>query len=216
MEIIAIALARVAALVEVQQWDPLGKASSLEAVAKLGSRFRFTRVPMKLEELNLQKGLELCEGTIGDIRIDRLTIFANGIVIDTRSSTEDSEKVLSEILAVANEAFGAKIAPARLTFTSQLIFRSNMQLAALNPILPKLAGILTDRVSGDLKHAFEFQPTAILLNVDTSQAKTLPAMFSIERRAEVPFVENTFFSNAPLRTREHLELVRAFEDSLIG
>jgi hypothetical protein len=41
-------------------------------------------------------------------------------------------------------------------------------------------------------------------------------MFSIERRAEVPFVENTFFSNAPLRTREHVELVKAFEDSLIG
>lgn len=216
MEIIAIALARVAALVEVQQWDPLGKASSLEAIAKLGSRFTFTKVPTRLEELNLQKGIELCEGTLGDIRIARLTIFANGIVADTRSSTEHSEKVLSEILAMAHEALGAKITPARLTFTSQLIFRSNMRLAALNPILPKLARVLTDRVSGDLKHCFEFEPTAILLNVDTSQAKTLPAMFSIERRAEVPFIENTFFSSAPLRTGEHMEVVKAFEESLLG
>jgi len=216
MEIIAIALARVAALVEVQQWDPLGKASSLEAIAKLGSRFTFTKVPTRLEALNLQKGIELCEGTLGDIRIARLTIFANGIVADTRSSTEHSEKVLSEILAMAHEALGAKITPARLTFTSQLIFRSNMRLAALNPILPKLARVLTDRVSGDLKHCFEFEPTAILLNVDTSQAKTLPAMFSIERRAEVPFIENTFFSSAPLRTGEHMEVVKAFEESLLG
>jgi hypothetical protein len=80
MEIIAIALARVAALVEVREWDPPGKASSLDAVAKLGSRLS----SMKLGELNLQKSLELCEGKLGDLRIDRLTIFANSIVIDGR------------------------------------------------------------------------------------------------------------------------------------
>ena len=61
-----------------------------------------------------------------------------------------------------------------------------------------------------------FEPTAILLNVDTSQTKAAPAIFSIERRAEIPFAENTYFSSAPLRSAEHIEIVKAFEASLLG
>jgi hypothetical protein len=140
----------------------------------------------------------------------------NGIVIETRSSTEDSEKVLNDLLDLAHEAFGATIKPARWTFASQLMFRSDMRLAALNPILPKIAEILTKRASADLKHPFTFEPTTIMLNVDTAQVKTTPAVFSIERRAEIPFAENTYFSNAPLRTAEHIEILKSFEASILG
>ena len=216
MELISINQARVVAMVQLQQWDPLGKALTLEVLGKLGDRYSFTKSPTKLEDVDFQKGLELHEGRLADIRIDRIIIFLNGIIIDTRSSTEDSERVLNDMLDLAHEAFGAVIKPARQTFASQLIFRSNMRLAGLNPILPTIADTLTERASADLKHPFTFEPTAILLNVDTAQAKTPPAMFSIERRAEIPFAENTYFSSAPLRTAEHIEVVKAFEASLLG
>ncbi len=216
MELVSITLARLVAMVQIQEWDPLGKASTLEALAKFKSRYSFTKTPTNLEELDLQKGIELVEGRLGDIRIDKITLFQNGIVIDTRSSTENSEKVLDDILVLAEDAFGATIRPARQGFASQLIFRSNMHLAALNPVLPKIADILTERASADLKHPFVFEPTGILLNVDTSQTKTAPVMFSIERRTEIPFEENTYFSSAPLRTVEHIEVVKTFEASILG
>jgi len=216
MELLSIVQARMVALVQVQQWDPLGKTLTLEALAKIGGRYSFTKNPTKLEEVDFQKGVELQEGRLGDIRIDRIAIFLNGIVIDTRSSTEDSERVLDDILNLANEAFGAIITPARHSFASQLIFRSEMRLTALNPILPRIADVLTKRTSADLKHPFTFEPTAIQLNVDTAQVKTAPTLFSIERRAEIPFAENTYFSSAPARTGEHIEIIKAFEAVLIG
>lgn len=216
MELVSITLARVVAMIQLQEWDPFGRTLTLEALAKLGGRFSFAKAPARLEDLDLQKGIELSEGKLGEIRIDRITVFLNGIVIDTRSSTEDSERILDDVLALAQQAFGANIKPARQSFLSQFIFRSEMRLAALNPALPKIANILTERASADLKHPFAFEPTAILLNVDTSQAKTVPAMFSIERRAEIPFAENTYFSSAPLRTNQHMEIVKAFEASLLG
>lgn len=215
MELLSINLARIVAMIQVQQWDPLGKALTLEAVGKLASRYSFTKGPEKLEDVDFQKGVELFSGKLGEIRIDRIAIFLNGIIIDTRSSTEDSEKVLRDILDLAKEAFGAVIEPIRHTFTSQLIFRSEIQLAALNPILPKIARRLTERVSADLKHPFTVEPSAILLNVDTSQTKIAPAIFSIERRAEIPFAEKTYFSNAPVRTGEHIALIEGFENSLL-
>jgi len=216
MELVSITLARVAALVQFQEWDPFGKALSLEAIATINRRYSFTKSPTKLEDLDPQKGIELVEGRLGDIRIDRLNVYLNGIVIDTRSSTENSEKVLTDILALAHEVFGATIKPVRQSFASQFIFRSDMRLAALNPVLPKIAGVLSERASADLKHPFSFEPTAILFNVDTSQTKTPPVLLTIERRAEIPFAENTYFSSAPLRTAEHIEIVKEFETSLLG
>lgn len=216
MELVSITLARVAAMVQLQEWDPFGKALSLEAIAMIGNRYTFSKTPTKFEDLNPQKGIELAEGRLGDICIDRINIFQNGIVIDTRSSTENSERVLNDILALANEVFGATITPARRSFASQIIFRSSMRLVALSPVLPKIAGVLSERASADLKHSFSFEPTAIVLNVDTSQVKNAPVMFTIERRADVPFAENTYFSSASLRTVEHIEIVKAFEASLLG
>jgi len=215
MELISITQASVLAMIQVQQWDPFGKALNLEVLDKMRGRYIFAKAPTKLEEVDFQKGVELQAGKFGDVRIDRISIFFNGIIVDTRSSTEDSEKVLYDILDMAREAFGATIQPARLAFTSKIMFRSEMRLTSLNPALPKIADQLTERATADLKHPFAFEPTAILMSVDTSQAKIAPVTFSIERRAEVPFAEKTYFSSAPLRTAEHLEVVRTFEASLL-
>jgi hypothetical protein len=214
MELVSITLARLTALIQFQEWDPFGKTLTLEAFAKLGGRYSFAKVPTKLDDLNFQKGVDLLEGKFEDVRIDKIVIYANGIVIETRSSTEDSEKILKDILALAHEAFGATIRPVRQTFASHIMFRSTMRLASLHPILPKIADVLTERGSADLRHPFTFEPTAILINVDNSQAKIAPQMFTIERRAEMPFAENTYFSSAPLRTAEHIEMVKTFEAAI--
>jgi hypothetical protein len=59
-----------------------------------------------------------------------------------------------------------------------------------------------------------FEPTAIIIGSDNSQLKITPSSFSIERKLEAPFVENTYFSQAPLETSEHLQLVEEIERGL--
>ena len=215
MKLVSVALARVIAMVQFDEWDPFGRTLTFEAISNVASRYSFAKVPTKPEELDLQKGVELVEGRFDDVRIDKVTIYINGIAVDTRSSTDDSERVLNDIFQLASDAFGAAINPARKSFASQLIFRSEMRLATLNPVLPRIADLLTERASANLKHPFVFEPTAILVGADTSQAKVAPVVFSIERRAELPFSENTYFSNAPLATKEHLETIQAFETALL-
>lgn len=216
MEIVSIALARLTALIQFQEWDPFGKTLTLEALAKLGGRYSFAKGPTKLADIDFQKGIELLEGSFGEVRIDKIAIYLNGIVIDTRSSTEDAETILNDILALAHEAFGAKIKPARHSFASHIIFRSPMRLSSLNPVLPTIADVLTERSSADLKHPFIFEPTSVLFNIDSSQAKIAPQVFTIERRAEIPFAENTYFSGAPLRTNEHIEVLKTFESAILA
>jgi hypothetical protein len=211
MELTAIALARITAPLEILALDPLGKASTLEALKRLGGKYTFAGFPKSLAEIDVQKGLELVSGTFGEIRIDKLLIYSNGIAVDTRSSTEDSEAVLYDLLDAANKAFGAVIKPSRIGFTSQVIFRSKLSLFRINPGFQGIANGLTTRVSQSLAQKMEFEPSAVYFHVDTSQTKINPGAFAIERRADTPFSENLYFSTAPLRTREHLEMIRQIE-----
>ena len=215
MELIAINLARLVAFTELGSWDPFGKASALDAIQSLAKRFSFSVAPVSFEQLDFTVGVELSAGRLRDINIDKFTIFTNGIVIDTRSSTDDSVDVFTEVVAHAKESFGSKIQFHRHHFVSNIVFTSEMRLAKLHPTLQKIADKLAASASADMKHPFVFEPTAFLINLDPSQAKIAPSSFSIERRAEIPFSENTYFSAAPLETMKHIELVEEFEAALL-
>jgi len=215
MDIVAITLARVISLIQVQTFDPFGTATTLEALQKLVARYTFAKFPKTFEELDFQKGIELSDGKLDALVIDKITVYPNGVVVDTRSSTDNSEKVLLDLLDIARQAFGANIKPVQQNFVSQIIFRSDLRLTALNPVLGAVADTLTAKVSADMKQPFQFEPTAILIHADVSNTKIAPVVFSMERRVDVPFFQNTYFSNAPLRTADHIQVLKDFEKSLL-
>jgi hypothetical protein len=214
MKLSAIAMARATILVEVETLDPKGRAFAPAVFSTFGAKYSFVKIPQKLDEIDPQKGIKFEVGKAGEIVVDSLTIFKDGIVVDTRSSTEDSEKVILELLTFAGEAFGATARPTRKLFVSQIIFTSDLKLSALNPILQPLTNKLSERVSEVLGQRVEFEPTGIVLSPDPSLSKINPAGFTIERRANIPFSENTYFSSAPLRTSDHIELIREVEIAL--
>jgi hypothetical protein len=61
------------------------------------------------------------------------------------------------------------------------------------------------------EHQLNYEPTALYFNVDTSQLKISPSQFTIERKVETPFSENTYYSLAPLRSKEHFEFLVEIE-----
>ncbi len=154
MELLAVALARVASFLEVQALDPLGKTSTLDAFRDIGSRYSFAKVPHTLAEIDFQKGIELQAGNCNGIHVDKLTVYSGGIAVDTRSSTDECEKVLQDLLALVKEAFGATVMAGRKTFASQLIFRGEMRLTMLHPVLHMAMDRLADRVWRNLKHPY--------------------------------------------------------------
>ena len=160
MEFVSVSLARLTALVQIQSLDPFGKASILEAIQGLASSFTFAKYPRSSAEIDVQKGFELADGRMGEIVIDKISIYVNGIVVDTRSSTENSERVLESLLDFVRKGFGANVSPIRRTFTSQIVFRSDMRLSSMFPALDKIAQRLTGTSTESLKHPFQFEPTA--------------------------------------------------------
>ena len=215
MELISINLARLVSFLEVQALDPFGRTSELGVFNNVGSRYSFSKVPQTFAEIDLTKGVELIAGKLGDINIDKLAFYPKGIVIDTRSSTDDCLKVLHDLLSQARELFGATITPSRQNLVSQIVFRSSLRLSLLNPLLQPVADQIEAAVSDGLRQSVMYEPTAVLWAPDLSQIKLAPVVFSIERRADIPFSENTYFSSAPLGTNAHLEMLQKIEASLL-
>src|ERR1700690_910099 len=98
MELIAINLARVSAFLELLSLDPKGRATVPEGLAGFGSRYAFAKVPQSLADLDFQKGALFAAGRFEDIAIDQVQLFHNGIAVDTRSSTENSFRILEDII----------------------------------------------------------------------------------------------------------------------
>ena len=133
MELISVSLARLVAIVDVQALDPRGRATTPEVFEELRREYGFSKAPQSLAEMDLAKGIVFNAGRIGDVAINALTFFANGVIIDTRSSTDDCEKVLDHMLGIASEKYGAVVSPHRKHYVSHHYFRSEIRLSLLHP-----------------------------------------------------------------------------------
>jgi hypothetical protein len=214
MELIAIHLARLVAFLELEGFEPRGRASAPDGFKRITDRYSFSKSPQIVEEYNFEKGVNFLIGKLGDINIDKLTLFGDGISIDTRSSTDDCEVVLSDLLEGVKELRGVTIKPSRRMRVSNILFRSKLKLAAMHGALQLIADRIAASVSADYGQHVGFEPIGISLGADLSQLGLKPSPFTIERRANTPFSEGMYFSAAPLGTSEHLGLLQQFEESL--
>jgi len=214
MELVAIQLARVAAFLEILSLDPKGQSTAPEGINGLANRYAFSKIPQSTAEFDFQKGALFAAGRFKNIAIEQIILFHNGVVVDIRSSTDDCLLVLQDLLDNARNISGAKVAPTKKHFVSQIAFRSELKLSLLHPMLQPIADRLGKQTSADLNHPLVFEPTAILTGPDASQIKLAPSIFSIERRVDAAFRENAYFSGAPLTTSENFKLIEEIEAAL--
>ena len=220
MQLSAIVLARYLGFVETFDLNPFGRVFFPEIIPALVKRCNFQKFPTGYDDLDEQKGIEFLEGKWGEITIDRLAIYRNGISVDTRSSTADSEKILEETLVWASKEFGITYHPGmikRKGYVSNLTFYSEVPLLrGLNSALTKLSarvGKATGQIVGE---NFSYEPIGVSVHHDFISVRQPVATFAIHRRIETPFSENKYFSEAPLPTDLHLTLLQEFENDLVG
>jgi hypothetical protein len=218
MDIAAIILARVLAFVEIQDLNPYGRAFYPEIASALVNRFNFQVFPQKPEDFNEQAGITFTDGKIPEGTIDRLQIFSHGVVVDTRISTDVSVKLLHETLLWAKDSLHLRYEERmikRVAYVSQLTFQSDLKLDKLNPILEKASSYIDSRLAAGLKQTLKYETTGFVLNLDQSTTKLTPSSFTLERRIDIPFQDNKYFSTAPLQTQDHVLLLQELEKALL-
>lgn len=218
MKLSAVLLARVLLFVESFDLNPRGKAHYPDIVGGLVEKCGFLKFPQKLEEFDENKGVEFAAGKWGDVTIETMKVFTHGLMVDTRVSTAESERVLREALAWAAPTFGLVYNPkmiSRRAYVSNLTFHTEVPILGVSDSpVAKLAQRSKDalgEISGDNT---PWQPIILTLQSEQLPRKATNAPFTIQRRGETPFSENKYFSEAPLPTDIHIALLERFEEDV--
>jgi hypothetical protein len=218
MEVTSVNLARAVLFYPSGAEVSSGRVSLAEASAKLRERYGFMKHPVTLEEWHSNDGAVFLQGSHDGIIITRLVLYARGIAVETHTDTKDSEKVLQDILAwgATNVGLlGPRLAQGRKLYLSELTF---VMEASLNWLHPALI-VLSERVNaavGSFAPGGKYETTAVTLNLDISNMRSSPGAFMLDRRAGVPFSENTYFSSAPMPTADHKQALQEFESALLA
>jgi hypothetical protein len=220
LKLSAIVLARVLGFVESIDLSPHGEVCYPKLLAGISEKFGFAKFPQKIEDFDETKGVEFISGMWGDVVVEKLSIYRHGLQLDTRASTKESQRVLLEWLSWAASAFGLKYDSkmvqrwrylSNLTFNSDCPFllRGSSPVEKLNERIHRAVSDL----SGDYT---AWEPIVLTFHSDQVPRKPVGASFTIHRRAETPFSENKYYSEAPLPTETHISLLEAFEADVLA
>lgn len=216
MRLLHVSLARSIWLFSLNDLNPRGKDWRPFA-SDLVQRYGFTTYPKVGDPLDFQKGIKFESGTFtspdGDAISLNVTIYNDGIVTDTRSSTKDCDSFLSDILAWVcklynlppyNEVLRSK------SYVSELYVHTEKSLNILNPKLRQFCSKLNSLVKGH--DVLSYETAGIAFWNDVSLNKPFP--FRFERQENVGFNEPRYYSIAPLQTEAHLEMLSELENIL--
>lgn len=210
VDLVSVGLARSVWVVDAAELNPRGRNLFTDLVPAIVNQFHFQTFPQQGGDFS--QGLKFTRGVFRNrelqtIDVDVFTIWSDGLVADTRSSTLDSDDLLEEGLKML-PALGFAFDPLmvhRKSYNSQLHVQCPRHLRTLNPKLDQLAAKLSSVVGGGI--AFEF--AGLELWPDQSLA-IKPATFIFQRRLNDPRPDH-YWSQAPLSTEKHIVFLQELE-----
>ncbi|MHB8068157.1 MAG: hypothetical protein ACYDIC_09680 [Desulfobaccales bacterium] len=220
MKLLSVKQARSIWLAYLIDLNPRG-FDLLALIPSIREKYRFIEYSPTIDKINretkeIQFGLGSFQKDHGNsIRID-LSIFNDGFIADTMSSTKDSDAFLEEFLNWISTGFGfasyQEVLRTKL-YVSELWVEIDKPLNAFNPKLVNFANKLTSLIVGYEHKNISFEMAGIQFWTSPNIVNP-PAPFRLERSIEVPFNQNRYYSGAPLQTDVHLEMLEELEKIL--
>lgn len=217
MQLASVLLARATAWIEPVDLNPKGSAFYPEIAKALVARYKFQQFPSSAADFDETKGVRFALGKIGDSPIEQVVIYAYGIVLDTRTSTAESRRLLEDALRWAAKELDLVYDITmikRWQYASQVTFYSDVGLDTQCRAFRRLTENVAKSVHDVMAENLTYELTGALIDYDQLERKHPLGRFSIQRRDNTPFSENKYFSDAPLPTDVHLRILEQFEADL--
>ena len=214
MEVTAVLKARSLAMIEVDAMNRGGKIRLADLLPRLVSRYDFQVVPNKPEDFDLSKGVRFESGKFDGLLIDSFIIYDGAILVDTLSTTDDSKRIICEMLEWGRDEFGLTYEENQIRrwgYVSDIVFKTDF------PLLESISAPFTrlaEKTSKSTEERFEglvFRPTQFFIGHDPEQRKNGIANLSIQHRVNTSHTENVYFSESPLPTDLHIQYLQEFE-----
>ena len=192
-----------------------------DLMGRLKEEFRFVETPTNAEQYNVEDGVSLKYGSYDGYLINTFKIYRTGMFLEGVAGTEVMDAMLDKIEDILRSNFSTAITPAapvsKIYFSRIEVMASDAAQRGLNE-LQSVRDKMTRMVRAYGIDVDEYQVGGFALLADPQKSTTdaKPQRFLFERRSSHPFEQNVFFSEAPLQTSEHLDLLNELEASLIS
>lgn len=219
MQLLAVVEARVIALFDMNELNPGGKVFFPNVLGKLVERFQFQRFPKTPEQLDESKGIEFFDGHWNGVNVTKVTFYYNGILLETRSSTADSQRILDEALRWSSDSFGLHYEPSMIIswkYLNAFSFTSDAPLLEANSAISKLANGISQAVGPVLGEPVQYRSTRLDIDFDKLNRQSPIAYMTIQRKLDAPFAANRYLTEAPLPTDVHIQLLQQFEADILA
>jgi len=217
MKLLNVMKAHSAWLFDLQDLNPRGKSIFPDLIDWLKEEYHFSKFPKSVSDLDPTTKALVFTG--GEFMVEEeifksvdLTIYNDGLVANTLSSTKDTDAFLERVLSSASKEWSLAYTPEmirRSLYISEVNVRLEGSLSKLSPQLVQFTSKISSAVSEDLKSPFEF--SGISFGTDPFMQFPQTSGFAVERKIGAPFSENRYYSKAPLQTERHLELLADLE-----
>lgn len=193
---------------------PAGPLPLPELCEYIQNRYQFQSYPSEPTEL-IKDEFIFQLGRFQGVAIDKLGIYPDGAVVDTRADIEVADAFLQDALDWLTKELDYDVVehpPLRKLYHSILEVRLDIDLDRWLTPLVKLSDMLSEMVRKhcDLKN--DYRPAGFNLNFDDPLNEgTGAGVFKFERKIAKPFDANIYLTSAPLRTNDHLQLLETLE-----
>lgn len=219
MKFSAIELSRVLAFVDLNDLAPYGSISLAKIAPRIVEKLEFSSFPKTLEQFDESKGIVFADGLWNDIPVEKMTIYNNGIMMDTRKGTDVSFRVVKEIFDWAVIEFGIVVPEYGLQkarFLNRFTFFSEALVSLGGSPISSLATSLSQQVAAITGQPRRYETIRIDLDFDRSEQTVPIAPLTIQRRITSSFDQNKFYTEAPLPTDVHISLIEQLEADVLA
>lgn len=188
-----------------------------DLVYGIKERYKFWEVPLNLAEWNQDTGARFAVGKFGEHNISTLEIFANGIVAQAETDTSVLDDMIGDAMLWAHDSFGIDYVisqPIEKNFNSTVEVRATTDFLNKFLALENTRNLLSAMVKGYGFPVADYALNGITLLSEANPLNPIPTnKFVFERRIGSKYDENVFFSEAPVATKQHMELLQELERS---
>jgi len=211
MKVLYVTAARTIWLFDFAAINPTG-LSLRGILAGIAERYQFAKAPKNELDLN-DNHLSFRSGAFTGKRgvpiLVQLDIYNDGFVADCMSSTDESAEFLVDFATWLKGRGLAIPQPNGVNHFSQIDFESEMSLAAANSSFSRFA-----KSFERFEKRRKYEVGSIQFWTEEFGKAATPAAIKVERKIGAPFSSNHYFSQAPLPTATHLQMIEEFEKEL--
>lgn len=212
MKLLAIEMSRVTALFRMAR--PSGQLYLPHVAAQLAERYRFGGTPNSFEDLRGNK-VEFKYGLFEGNAIETLDVYNDGIIVASRSDSDFIDKFIDDFGLWLEKSLGLSVIE---THTVNKMYDSTLLVETDRNIFQPLdayAGILRmieKALRDSSRLEIQYHNFGVLLSTDQTQNPALkPVPFRFERKDGIEFSRHHFYTTAPLKTKQHLEILTQME-----